>query len=96
MVASVTRIQSPLNFLLNQTVICFCRPQIFEVRHIFKRSARYFHVPILPCILVACFAVLQFGSLANWQVHDRSGTRQKSLTIITRSEANVGLASLLL
>jgi hypothetical protein len=44
MVASFTRVQSPLNFLLNQVLIYYS--------HIFKTSVTYLYVMILPCILV--------------------------------------------
>jgi hypothetical protein len=45
--AKVTRIQFPFNFLISQTLICYCRSQIFQVCHLFKRSVFCLYAMIL-------------------------------------------------
>jgi hypothetical protein len=50
MAANITQIQTPLNFILHQALICYCRIQIFELYHSFKASVSYLYIMISPCI----------------------------------------------
>jgi hypothetical protein len=52
MVASITRLQSPLNFLLNQILSSCCCLQIFQLRHIFKLFVSNSYVLILTSFMV--------------------------------------------
>jgi hypothetical protein len=52
MVANIIQIQSLLNFLLNQVLICNCHSEILELCHIFRECISYLYVTIFPCILV--------------------------------------------
>jgi hypothetical protein len=49
--ANITRIQSPLKFLLNQNLICYCFPKYLNCETLLN-DVLYFNVMILTCILV--------------------------------------------
>jgi hypothetical protein len=53
-VASITKIQSRLNFLLNYILICYCCSEIFKLWHIFIWSISYFYSIWLPLMWLCC------------------------------------------
>jgi hypothetical protein len=52
MVISITRIQSPIYFVLYHILVCYCVYQIFELCLMLKGPITYVYVKILPPILV--------------------------------------------
>jgi hypothetical protein len=64
MVASITQIQSSLNFLLIHILICYCRYEMLELCRNFKRSLRYLHVII--------FAKVKKSTTMSEQINERN------------------------
>jgi len=52
MVASILRIQSALNFLINAILICYCHSQISKFCQLSQRYTSYLWIMILSCILM--------------------------------------------
>jgi hypothetical protein len=65
MVASITRVPAPLNFLLNQVFICYSRSQISEMYHIFEASDSYFMSLFCP-IPTSLLASIKFLCFSLW------------------------------
>jgi hypothetical protein len=69
MIASITRIQSTLNFLLNQILVCYCRPQIFELSLLLGEN-EIMHVPGFGLFCCPnCTAFRRFTLIATLRFH---------------------------
>jgi hypothetical protein len=69
-VVRISRIQSALNFLMNQILIYYYGSHIFNLCHNFKWSVSCLYVIILPCILVMKHRhILSFLCIYFWTSH---------------------------